>query len=174
MKNLSLKWLLVPLVLITLGASSVWAGESTYTMKTSGSSSTTVETNWTASTATEDFDSYGARWLCDATSKTFTITGSASITGTITKVQVTGRRNKNKAYTIDCTVGGAALGSQYSHAASSGDYDTDDTFYNSKGLTGTIVITAVCSGGTSSSAKGSFWFTSVTVTTSSGAVKTLV
>ena len=170
-----LKFFAMMLTCILLSISHLSAGENTYTMKTSGSASTAIETNWTANVSASFDATYGAYFSCNAASKTFTATSGANITGTITKVQVTGRRNKNMSYTIDCTVGGSALGSQYVHGATSGNYDTDDTFYNSTGLTGTIVVTAVCTGHASTtSKKGSFFFTSITVTTATGSTYTLV
>ena len=169
-----LKFFAMMLTCILLSISHLSAGENTYTMKTSGSASTAIETNWTANVSASFDATYGAYFSCNAASKTFTATSGANITGTITKVQVTGRRNKNMSYTIDCTVGGSALGSQYVHGATSGNYDTDDTFYNSTGLTGTIVVTAVCTGHASTtSKKGSFFFTSITVTTATGSTYTL-
>ena len=160
------------LVLLSLSfATSLWSAENVYTMKTSGSASTAIEDNWTAN-ANASFNASGAYWACASTTNTFVITSGSGITGTITKVQVTGKRNKAKAYTIDVTVGGNALGSQFS---GSGDatYDTDDTFKNSLGLTGTIVITVNAEGGSATADKGSFWITTIVVTTSGGSTKTL-
>ena len=172
LSNWKLKYICALVMLVCISVGNAWGGESTYTMKTSGSGSTAIETNWTANTAAT-FNGSGAYWTCSSTTNTFTITSGAGITGTITQVQVTGKRNKDMSYTIDCTVGGSALGSQYSHSASSGDYDTDDTFYNSTGLTGTIVITAVCAGGSQKDQKGSFWITAITVTTASATTYTI-
>lgn len=143
---------------------SLWSAENVYTMKTSGSASTAIEDNWTAN-ANASFNASGAYWACASTTNTFVITSGSGITGTITKVQVTGKRNKAKAYTIDVTVGGNALGSQFSGSGNA-TYDTDDTFENSLGLTGTIVITVNAEGGSATADKGSFWITTIVVTTS--------
>ena len=163
MKKLKLFFACLLMAVLSIGQ--VWAGETTYTMKTSGSG-TAVEDNWTANTSAS-FNSSGAYWSCSATTNTFTITSGSGITGTITKVQVTGKRNKNKSYSIDVTVGGSALGSTF-NGSGNATYDTEDTFSSSTGLTGTIVVSVSAAGGSNSSDKGSFWITSVTVTTEDG------
>ena len=144
----------------------MWAGETTYTMKTSGSNSTTIESNWTAN-SNAAFNTSGAYWACGSTNNQFVVTSGSAITGTITKVQVTGKRNKNKSYTIDVTVGGSALGTQFSKSGNA-NYDTGDAFTNSTGLSGTIEITVNAEGGTATADKGSFWITDITVTTAEG------
>ena len=171
--NFKARWLLVPLVLLTLGVGNAWGALSSPSACTfaSGSPYTTTlpdnntDVTWTATTAPAEFessgDARGLRWGGATVNATggLTISCSTYNSYTITQIDVVWSRNNTAGATVSAKVNGSSFGSSDTNSAKT--VNRTSTFTGS--ASGTIEINA-----TSTASGNSFYLKSITVTYSAG------
>lgn len=153
-------------VLLLIGTSAhAWATDVVYNAvhnKPSNTKDVCGDGTWMASAGMHTANTDGVYWSVSTGTtpvKITDITNTEYTSRNVTRIVVTGKRNRDETFTIDATVGGNAFGSQYQGTGkSSGNDSYSATFSYPSGASGNIVLTLRTQGG------GSIWVETITVT----------
>jgi len=153
-------------VLLLIGTSAhAWATDVVYNAvhnKPSNTKDVCGDGTWMASAGMHTANTDGVYWSVSTSTtpvKITDITNTEYTSRNVTRIVVTGKRNRDETFTIDATVGGNAFGSQYQGTGkSSGNDSYSATFSYPSGASGNIVLTLRTQGG------GSIWVETITVT----------